>query len=308
MIRALLVIGLASAIAHAEPERVLVVDPDAELVHALEWTLQPWRMVVVAESGTSVDPALVGARAAQANAQFIVWREGEELVVFDRKRDVVERRPARKGAMDPVSAASAALTVKTMMRLPDPARAEEAAPAPGASVTRPATPIEDTAEQLRVEAGVGVDTEVALRARIGARFAPTRWPLHAGAALELADHDVDQASFQGSARDYSFLAIASYSLAFAPFELEPFVGAGAIFDVLDGEEAQVMRRETTIVPAVRVGAALWWWQPSWGLALVVGMDAALGTPTYTKTGMGQAIVYEMPGLTGTIALVAAWRH
>ncbi|GEM_PF-2385112 len=299
---------LASAIAHAEPDRVLVVDPDAELVHAIETSLAPWKLVVIAQTD-GVDPSLVGARAIQADAQFIVWRDGSELVVYDRQRDVTERRTVKAGAMDPVAAAGAALTVKTMMRLPDPVD-EPATPTGVTTVTRP-TPVVDETDLVRIQASIGVDTQAAVRATFGAMFRPAAYPLRIGAAFELANQDVEQAGFKGTARDYSLFAIASWTVPIGSFELEPWLAGGAMIDIVDGIHGQEMRHETAVVPIARAGLAFWWWHPrQWGLAVTATADVALGTPTYTRdpTSPSKAVIYDMPTIAGAVALVAAWRR
>lgn len=308
IVRALVLIALATTLAIAQPRRVLVVDKDAELVHAIETSLAPWKLVVIAQAN-GIDPALVAARAIEADAQFIVWREGDELVVYDRARDVTERRAAKSGAMDPVAAAGAALTVKTMMRLPDPD--EPATPPPSTSVTTTApASVVDEDDTLRIAASVGIDTRVALRGTFGAMYRPLG-QLRVGGAFELASQELERAGFKGTARDYTILAMAGWAVPVGRFELEPWVAAGAMIDVVDGKHAQEMRHETAVVPTGRLGAALWWWPASrWGVAVAAGVSVALGTPTYTRdpTTPAQTIIYDMPGLGGTVALVAAWRR
>lgn len=308
-LRAFVVVLLASAIVHAEPKRVLVADSDAELVQAIEWTLQPWKIVVVSDGGV-IDPALVSSRAIDANAQFIVWRDASELVVYDRERGITERRPARTGAMDPVSAASAALTVKTMMRLTDPP--EEAASAPTTTSVAAIGPVAaDDTDVLRAFVSLGVDTQAALRATLGAMYRPSPLPLRVGGALEIASQELERAGFRGSVRDYALLARASWIIPVAQFELEPWVAVGAMLDVVDGKHGQEMRHETALVPTARAGLALWWWHAQrWGVALTANANFALATPTYTRDPdkPNQAVIYDMPGLAGTIALVVAWRR
>lgn len=311
VIRALVIVMLASAIAHADPKRVLVADPDAELVHAIEVTLQPWKMVVVAEP--AIEPSLVSTRAVDADAQFIVWRDQNELVVYDRERDVTERRPARAGAMDPVGAASAALTVKTMMRLPDPP--EETAPVPTTttttSVVTTAPVTTDDADVFRIEAGVGIDTEAALRAMFGATYRPTRFALRVGAAFELANQSIDQAGFKGEARDYAGLALATWPIPVRSFELTPWIGGGLMVDIVDGKHGQEMRHETAYVPTLRTGLAFWWWHSmGWGLGLTANASYGIGTPTYMRDPdkPTKAVIYDMPTFGATFALVAAWRR
>lgn len=304
-----LLVMLASAIAGAESKRVLVADPDAELVQAIEWTLQPWKMVVVAEP--AIDPALVSTRAIDANAQFVVWRDAAgDLVVYDRERGVTERRPARTGAMDPVSAASAALTVKTMMRLPEPVEEEPGPEATSSIGVVTPTPVDDH-DVVRIEAGIAVDTRTALGGRFGAMYRPAALPLRIGGVFELASLELQRSGFRGNAHDYSLFAVASWVIPIGRFELEPWIAAGAMVDVVDGQHAQEMRHETAVVPTGRAGLAFWWWLPQqWGIAITASANVALGTPTYTRdpNSPSQAVIYDMPSIAGTFGLVAAWRR
>jgi hypothetical protein len=305
--RSLLVVVGWAAIATAEPRRVLVVDSDEELVHAIETSLAPWKLQVIAQSD-GFEPSLVASRAIQADAQFIVWREGAELVVYDRERDVTERRPAKPGSMDPVAAAGAALTVKTMMRLPDPAA--ETAPSGSTTITTVAPPITDESDSVRIAASLGIDTEAVLRGTFGVMYRPMS-QLRIGGAFEIGAQDLERAGFKGTARDYGFLATASWTVRLDSFEVEPWVAAGVLIDIVDGQHALEMRHETAVVPTGRVGVALWWWHSTQlGLALTGSGSFALGTPTYTRDPSmpTKAVFYDMPTLGGTIALVAAWRR
>lgn len=304
--RALVVVALAASTSFAEPRRVLVVDGDSELVRAIETSLAPWKLVVIAQND-GVDPSLVASRALEADAQFIVWREGAELLVYDRDRDVTERRPAKSGSMDPVAAAGAALTVKTMMRLPDPT--EETAPS-GSAIVTVASPLVDEGDTLRIAAGIGVDTIAALRGTFGVVYRPMK-QLRLGGAFEIASQDLDQSGFKGTARDYALLATASWTIPALAFEIEPWLAAGALIDIVEGKHAQQIRHETAVVPTARVGVSLWWWhQSQLGLGLTAGAALAVGTPTYTRDPQMpmKAVIYDMPPVGGVFSLVAAWRH
>ncbi|MFN0246485.1 MAG: hypothetical protein ACKV2T_06230 [Kofleriaceae bacterium] len=304
--RAVLFLAIAASIAVAEPRRVLVVDGDTELVQAIETSLAPWKIEVIAQRN-GVDPSLVATRAIQADAQFIVWRDGSELVVYDRDRDVTERRPAASGSMDPVAAAGAALTVKTMMRLPDP-DASTASTTPAVTTVAPAVSQEHDA--LRITVGFGIDTEVAPSGTLGVRYRPMA-QLRIGGTFEVAGQDLERSGFKGSARDYSFLATASWPVPVGVLELEPWIAAGVIVDIVDGRHAQVMRHETAIVPTARVGAALWWWHASQlGVAVTGSATFSVGTPTYTRdpNDPAKAIIYDMPQVGATVGIVAGWRH
>jgi hypothetical protein len=307
IVRALLLVAMFASVATAEPRRVLVVDGDTELVHAIETSLAPWKIEVIAQSN-GVDPSLVATRAIQADAQFIVWRDGSELVVYDRDRDVTERRPATSGSMDPVAAAGAALTVKTMMRLPNPE--ETSMTTPTSAVTMVSPVVTDERDAFRITVGVGVDTQTALRGTFGMLYRPVA-QLRVGGMFEIAGQDVEQSGFKGTARDYGFLAMASWPVPVGPVELEPWIAAGVIVDVVDGRHAQEMRHETAVVPTGRLGVALWWWHASQlGIAITGSASFSVGTPTYTRNPAdpSKTIIYEMPDVGGTVGVVAGWRR
>lgn len=88
---------------------VVLADSDPELLHAVESSLAPWKLTIVVDA-RPIDEATATRRADEAGARFVVWREGDQLVVYDRTTSAAERRPARTGAFDNVSAAAAALT------------------------------------------------------------------------------------------------------------------------------------------------------------------------------------------------------
>lgn len=124
VIRAAMIVMLASGPALADGTmRVLLADTDPELQRAVRAALAPWRLEVVIETEQRPTDATHAQAIGDAQtARFVVWREGTDLVVFDRERGEAEHRGAPSGALDPASAAAAALTVKTLMRLPPPPR------------------------------------------------------------------------------------------------------------------------------------------------------------------------------------------
>ncbi len=101
----------------AQPRLVLATD-DVELRRALETELEPWHVTIVMAKAPS-DAADAEAIAFLANnARYIVWRERDDLLVYDRELRLAARRKASVGAFDATSAASAAASVKTLLRLP----------------------------------------------------------------------------------------------------------------------------------------------------------------------------------------------
>ncbi|HSS01186.1 MAG TPA: hypothetical protein VLM79_29210, partial [Kofleriaceae bacterium] len=137
------------AVADASPaasQRVVLADADPELRHAVEQVLAPWHLAVVIEGPPPTDTAMAEQRADADTARFVVWRDGEQLVVYDRELGSTERRDSRSGVLDAPTAAAAALTIKTMMRLPPPPEVPARAP--------PAEPAPEGRVEVRLEAGV----------------------------------------------------------------------------------------------------------------------------------------------------------
>lgn len=313
----------ATAVAAPEQKRVLVADPDPELVHAIETSLAPWKLVVVTEPAIgSVDPAMVHVRADAANAHFIVWREGTELVVFDRERGTTERRNARAGAFDPVSAAAAALTVKTMMRLPPPPDGTDGT---GAGPSEPigfVAPVEDPNRvEVRVQAGLAGRAASGSETALGARgaFAAMVRPLSSigfriGLAADLGTGStVDEASFQGTWSDWAVRAIGSWTFPVDRFELEPSIAGGVTRTSLDGTEGggmnEVTRAERALLTTASGGLTVRLPVGMWSVGASVGVDLTFGAPTYMRTnngmGMGSSTLFEVPSFAMVMGIVMA---
>src|SRR3954468_6985539 len=126
--------GAAHAAPHAQ-QRVVLADPAPELRHAMEQALAPYHLQVVIEGPAPTDAAIAAQRADADTARFVVWRDGPELVVYDRELGSTERRASQAGVLDPPTAAAAALTIKTMMRLPPPPPPDEPAPPPAGAAS-----------------------------------------------------------------------------------------------------------------------------------------------------------------------------
>ena len=315
MIRILCLLVLWSATAAAAPEpRVLVADSDPELARAIEKALAPWRLVVIAEP-TVPDEAHAHARADAVDAQFIVWREQDQLVVYDREHGTSERRAMPAGALDPVSAAAAALTVKTMLRLPPLERAPAAPGLRGGGVTTVAPPDDDGGPELRLQVGAGArlahgsQTDLGGRAMLAVlvRPSPIRgWRI--GVAGDLGTpSNVSQGGFKGTWVDRAILAIASWSWTNDRIEIAPALGAGVSLSRLDGELGTIPRTESATLPLFRGGLTVRWLVGRWSLGASLEADAVVGTPTYTKDpGMGMpTTVFEVPGFAGVVGLFVA---
>ena len=300
------IIVLASGHAVAEDRaRVVIADGDPELARAIERALLPWQFEVVIEPIAMTETA-----AATYDARFVVWREGDQLVVFDRQTNLAERREARSGRFDPVEAAAAALTVKTMMRLPPP-------PAEPPVDEVPVEPlVDEPGPSVRFQAGVvgrlarGSQTDLGVRTALAIMVRPARWGLRVGVAGELGTAaDVSGgAGFKGDWTDWSVAGLASWTFDLDPVALEPFAGAGIARIAFDGSDQQAPRSERATVPLVRAGVMVRWQARMWSVGAMTSVDALLDSPTYMRAspGMGSTqVLFEVPSVAVVVGVVAA---
>jgi hypothetical protein len=302
LIRALLVLIVATASAFADGDaRVVLADKDPELLRAVRATLAPWRLEVVVDE---TDTHLLTTRE---DARFVVWRENGELVVFDRDRKETERREAPTGALDPVSAAAAALTVKTLMRLPP---IVDDTPTYKVPLDLHMAPVKRTPPTtLGVQAGASARRSgggMGGVASLGV-FVKPPLPLRLGVAGEYAAAiDADgSGGFKGTWRDWNVLGLAGWALALTQrWELEPHVGMGVRRFVLDGREnmmAERHERETLFM--VRGGVFVLARFGHFHLGASTAVDVSVGTPTYTKAGASSEI-FSVPPFALAIGLFA----
>ncbi|HEV7557643.1 MAG TPA: hypothetical protein VGO00_19395 [Kofleriaceae bacterium] len=289
------VISIALArLAFAEPAPALVLaDPDLELRRAVETALRPWHVSIIDDA---TPPADAAERASTANARYIVWRDRAELVVYDSRDGRQLRTPVQAGALDPVSAAAAALTVKTMLRLPSLETVEPpSSPSPAGF-------------ELDAQLGGGGRFAQGTAGWFSAMIVARPWPalgLGLGVAIDVTSGaNVDQASFKGTWDEQAVTALASYRFSIDPIELEPWVGAGAVRSSLSGMEMAMVRDEQEALFAVRGGAWAWWRWDRFRVGGGIAADHVFGTPTYTKLGQARAVVFEVPSF-GVVAGAAA---
>ena len=301
-------LSIASLAVADTARRVVLADPDPELRRAVESSLRPWRIEVIVDPGAPSDVAAAQRRADDRGARFVVWREGGELVVFDRETSQAERREARAGSLNPLGAEAAALSIKTMMRLPPPPEPGE----PGEPAIAATTPSTGGIE-LRVEAGAGsryergLDSNVALRFSAGAMIRPWRgrgWRFGVTGDLG-AGATVDQAGFKGTWSNWSALGYASWTVASGPWELEPWIAGGVERSSLEGTEMSSARSEHATLPAFRGGIAGRRRFGMWLVGLVVAVETVADVPTYTKLDT-PADVFEVPpfSVVGGIVIAA----
>jgi hypothetical protein len=292
---------LCAGVAAAAPagSRVVLVDPDPELRRAMTTALAPWKLEVITDPNP-VDAASAPARADAMSARFVVWRESGNLVVFDRQRGDTVSRQGTGGELDPVAAASAALTVKTLMRLPL---------LDGETRSRSG---EGTGTEIRVQAGFatrfafGADTVVGGRFIGAVMIRPTsdsgwRFGLLGDTGT---DNPVEKAGFKGAWSDWGLLLIASYTIVRSRFEIEPYLAGGITRSSLVGVEMTNRHVEHDTLAALRGGIWVRRRIGMWTLGGTAGFEGVPGTPTYTRLGNRQDI-FTVPSTGIAIGVVVA---
>jgi len=285
---------MVSRLAWAAPPRVVLADGDPELLRAIETSLRPWHFVIVVDPDTPGGPDAARQRAEQDGARFVVWRDGDQLVVFDHQTGVAERRPAQTGALDPTVAAAAALTVKTMMRLPPPGD--------DTAIATPVTPaVAEPGPELRLEVGADARFEASDAAARGALAAMLQ-PWHdAGWWFGVVGDfgtsaSITGAGFKGDWKTWDALAAARYALRLGhtAWTFEPQLAAGLEHSTLEGtEQMMIPRDETALLFALRGGAIARYQLGRWSFAADVEVEGRPFTRTYTMSH-SSAEIFEIP--------------
>ena len=295
------------AFASANP-RAVVADGDVQLRAAIADSLKPWLFEVVPASDAPVDMAAAAQLATDNNARYVIWRDGAEVVVVDREGDKVDRRAAPAGTLDAVAAAAVALSVKTMLRLPElPPDQIVEKPRPK-HVAAPAN--DQDGVELRVMALVGsrfeygLDSNVALR--FGGGFAIRPWR-DAGWRFGAigdggASATVDQAGFHGRWNNWSLLALASWDATIDHWEVGPWLAVGLEHSTMTGTQSGMARSEEQLSPALRGGAAARYRMPGWFVGGQLALEGLLTNTTYTKPDSG-AQVFEIPRIGAVLSLL-----
>ena len=295
---------MLARLAAASP-RAIVADGDVQLRAAIADSLRPWLIEVIAAPIAPADQGAATQQASDAGARYVIWREGAELVVLDREGDRIERRAAPAGTLDALAAAAAALSVKTMLRLPPLP--------PGAIVEKPkhVVPGEDEGVELRVTAlagsrlEYGLDSNVALR--FGGAFALRPWRDLGWRFGAIGDGGgsatVDQAGFHGRWSNWSVLALASWDGALdAHWELGPWLAFGFEHSTMTGTEMTTARTEEAFSPALRGGAAARYRTGEWFVGGQLAVEGLLTNTTYTKLD-SPAQVFEIPRIGAVLSVI-----
>jgi len=304
----LFVVGWSAPEAMSAPaarHRVVLADPDPELRHAMEQALAPWHLEIVIEGPPPADLAMAQERADADTARFVVWRRGDELVVYDRELGFTEQRTSQPGVLDPPAAAAAALTIKTMMRLPPP---------PPSPTETPASPEGPAASSFKVRIQAGVATRIAhgsetyVTARFGGAAEIRLWA-GSGWRFGVAGDggtaaSVEHASFKGTWSEWAVLGLVSWTYTRDAWEFEPHAGGGIRSSRLDGTEMSGLRSESATLPTARGGLWVRWRAFRWTFGAALDVDGSFGTPTYNKTG-APAEIFQVPGIGIELGAVVA---
>ncbi len=187
---------MAAAAAGASRSRVLLVQPDPELLRAAELSLSSWGIEIAGSAAdappTGSMPSIERAAATLAGdtrADAVTWisvaDDGAVLWVYDAEShrigsSVLARRPP----FDEPSAAAVALSLKALLRTTAVAPEAERTPRP---TTAAPAPVAAPAPQLRLEAQVGarvLPRELGeVRAGLGASYWPALLHEHLGFGL-----------------------------------------------------------------------------------------------------------------------------
>jgi hypothetical protein len=296
----------AAGNAHAAPprHRIVLADPDPELLSAVRSTLAPWKVEVIVDEPPPADDAEARARAEALSARFVVWRRERALVVFDRDLDTAEERESAAGPLDAVDAAGAALTVKTLMRLPPPPPEEEPI-VPVAPAGAPGRELRGQAEfATRIARGSTTEIGGRLVAAVLVRPLPQiEWRL--GVAVDLGSPaSVQRAGFKGTWTDWAVLALTSFTLHHRALEIEPQLGAGLMRSSFEGVDMTVGRHEHATVVMVRAGVTARRRFGRWTVGGALALDRNFGTPTYTRLG-SSATIFQVPAFAAAVGVLAA---
>jgi hypothetical protein len=248
-----------AAPAYADETRVAIVG-DPALVRAVEVTLEPWGVVVVADADT-VGATMPGAAenaaivAARDHANAVAWisdTNGDTaLWVYDASEHKVASRPLRKKPpFDDATAASIALSIKTLLRLTSVAPPAErfgarrsgpngelespgdVPPTPAPSATEPSHPlvVEFTTSARFAQ------TDAALaepRAMLGIFWAIR--DLSIGAEFSIGPGvGVSTPQFDARIGDFTIAAHARYAFKAGALRVVPEIGPSGHVEFVDG--------------------------------------------------------------------------
>ena len=246
-----------------------MINGDPVLVEAISHALSPWGLrvflVTVTEVASDMPSAATQARdiASGSPAEALVWitaiangSTSDSLWIYDAATQQIVVRPLGASApFDAATAASIALSVKTLLRsttvapIPEqiagPPPVREALPPPlppSLPPARPVAPPPALAPRLRLEAAVGLrvlpgEGRAETRPSLALSFWPTRFSGRVGVALGAAlgpGISIEQNAFTGTYTDTTLALAGRFRAPVGAFEIELAAGASAHFTGIDG--------------------------------------------------------------------------
>ena len=308
------IVLLATSLALAQPppveERLVLADVDLELLHALESTLEPWKVAVVTYEVAPATNEEADALAKERGARFVAWRREGQMIVYDVASSAADQQESKPGPLDPADATAAAQLVKLLMHLPPPLPEPEDRPSPPS--TNHAQPAAAVGLELRGQLGFAIRVtrggDRAIGPRIDAVMLARPWrsrPWRFGLAGEAGPTaKIEKASFNGTWRDWAVLGLASWSFAGRTREVEPFVGAGIDRSLVRGVEGTMARSEGSTMPLFRAGARVRWRLGRWSVGGSLSVDLTPTAPSFAKRD-DDGTLYEVSQSAIAFGLFAA---
>jgi hypothetical protein len=307
-----MVVLATGATAHADeqpaPVRVVLLGPPAELEAAVRAALAPWRVAIVVTAPAV--PGDIGAAAAiadQHRASAVAWVDRGSLVVFGRSEPDLVRRPAEP--LDEATAASLALTLKTLLRLPPEPPPPPPAPEPVVEVPAVVAPALPRARPWRLTAAAGarLRSEGSLEPRLTVRGERALGPVAAALSIAVGTGvDVDSADYLGTWTDSAAGAALVVPVAVGVWRIAPGAGLSVHRTVIDGAfqgnggDGEASRTETNLGVDGELEVAR-----GWGLLSAAVRLGASFVPYRQDFQTRGSNVFEVSALELEIAAAAA---
>ncbi len=255
----------------AATETLVLVSPPDELDEAVRASLAPWRVKIIVIEMASGTPAEL---ALSLGAGYVVWRDDDELVLWDASAGNGERRDVPM-PLDDASAAALALSIKTWMHLgAPPAGAPAAFDAVGDTIAEPAPQparrgAPAPAPRLRVEAATGARTNLGDDGRTDLRLAvgagARTGPVDVSLGVELGpSHPSGDGMFSGDLSTVSAGVFARWGLTVAPsITVAPRLGLTLQRSAFTGTDAVDRELSATATSPGLDGAGVIEWRRGW---------------------------------------------
>ncbi|MDF3068352.1 MAG: hypothetical protein K0R38_3953 [Polyangiaceae bacterium] len=255
----------------AQERRLALIDPDDELDHAVALALSPWGMSVLvkhdAAPGTSLPTASERARAlaVEWHVSAVVWlspsEHGSLLWIYELETDSVSTRQlAEAPPFSSPSAASVALTLKSLLRTGPVVRPSSTPPPTPTPPSAPAVPAPGQKFTANAELSLRYLARAAHETRgavggvwwLGAR--PSQWGIGLKASAG-PGIDIGRGAFTGQLRQLSLSAGVSWRVIGSRFIASSLIaGVSGHYTELNGfdrelERATALRRLAASIDA-----------------------------------------------------------